>query len=81
MCVGVGLGWVWTEELCGADTKTNPPTSHTRFDVLTDANLGNQKRVLEMLKESKARFRSSVVGAGNTYASIRLSSRYSLPGT
>lgn len=51
-----------------------------RFDVLTDANLGNQKRVLEMLKESKARFRSSVVGAGNTYASIRLSSRYSLPG-
>lgn len=48
--------------------------------MLTDANLGNQKRVLEMLKESKARFRSSVVGAGNTYASIRLSSRYSLPG-
>jgi len=25
-------------------------------DVLTDANLGNQKRVLEMLKESKARY-------------------------
>ncbi|GAB5036284.1 zinc metalloprotease pitrilysin subfamily a, partial [Nannochloropsis oceanica] len=49
-------------------------------DVLTDANLGNQKRVLEMLKESKARYRSSVVGAGNSFASIRLSSRYSLPG-
>lgn len=27
--------------------------SMDRFDVLTDANLSNQKRVLEMLKESK----------------------------
>ena len=28
----------------------------------------------------QARYRSSVVGAGNQFASIRLSSRYSLPG-
>lgn len=28
----------------------------------------------------QARFRSSVVGAGNSFASVRLSSRYSLPG-
>jgi len=49
-------------------------------EVLTDANLDNQKRVIEMLKESKARFRSAVVGSGNSFAATRLSARYSLPG-
>lgn len=49
-------------------------------DVLTDANLDNKKRVLEMLKESKARYQSAVVGSGHSFAATRLSSRYTVPG-
>lgn len=44
-------------------------------DVLLTANLGNQKRAVEMLKESKVRKQSSVVSSGHTYAATRLASR------
>jgi presequence protease len=63
-----------------ATTSKAPELFDLMLQVLTDANLDNQKRVLEMLRESKARYRSSVVGAGHSFASTRLSSRYSLPG-
>uniref|UniRef100_A0A7S2FA16 Peptidase M16C associated domain-containing protein n=1 Tax=Octactis speculum TaxID=3111310 RepID=A0A7S2FA16_9STRA len=43
-------------------------------DILTGAQLNNQKRVVEMLKESKARQESSLVSAGHSYAAMRLAS-------
>ncbi|CAN0332809.1 unnamed protein product [Hapterophycus canaliculatus] len=46
------------------------------FDVMTDANLDSQQRVVEMLKESKARLASSIQGSGHSFANTRLEARY-----
>jgi Zn-dependent M16 (insulinase) family peptidase len=45
------------------------------YDVLSDANLGNQKRAIEILKEKKIQKQSSVVSSGHTYAATRLAAR------
>jgi len=49
-------------------------------DVLLTSRLDNQKRVVEMLKESKANIESSVVSTGHSYASQRLSASQTLGG-
>jgi hypothetical protein len=48
--------------------------------VLTDSNLGNQKRAVEMLRESKISKETSVITSGHTYAASRLAARYSFLG-
>ncbi|CAN0127407.1 unnamed protein product [Ectocarpus sp. 6 AP-2014] len=50
------------------------------FDVMTDANLDSQQRVVEMLKESKARLASSIQGSGHSFANTRLEARYTVDG-
>jgi len=49
-------------------------------DVLLNARLDNQKRALEMLKESKIRKETSVITSGHTFAATRLAARYSFLG-
>jgi len=49
-------------------------------EVLFDANLSNQKRAVEMLKESKVRKQSSVISSGHTYAASRMSSKRTFLG-
>lgn len=49
-------------------------------DVLMKANLGNEKRAVEMLKESKVRMQTSVITAGHSYGATRLAARHSLLG-
>jgi len=49
-------------------------------EVLLNANLDNQKRAVEMLKESKVRKETSVITSGHTFASTRLAARYSFMG-
>ena len=44
------------------------------------ANLGNEKRAVEMLKESKVRMQTSVITAGHSYGATRLAARHSLLG-
>jgi Zn-dependent M16 (insulinase) family peptidase len=44
--------------------------------MLTDARLDSKAKVIEMLKESKARMESSIQGSGHSYANIRLKARY-----
>ena len=48
--------------------------------VLLDANLGNQKRAIEMLKETKARRETQIITNGHTYGASRLGARYTLLG-
>jgi len=49
-------------------------------DVLTSAKLDNQKRIVEMLKESVSGLESNLVASGHAYASTRLSAPHSLAG-
>lgn len=49
-------------------------------DVLLNAKLDNQKRALEMLKESKIRKETSVITSGHTFAATRLAARFSFLG-
>ena len=49
-------------------------------DVLKGARFDNQKRIVEMLKESKAGMESSLVSSGHSYASTRLSSVHTVAG-
>ena len=49
-------------------------------DVLCNAQLSNQKRAVEMLKESKSRRESSVISSGHSYAAVRLGAKQSLMG-
>jgi Zn-dependent M16 (insulinase) family peptidase len=44
-------------------------------DILCHSQLNNQKRVIEMLKESKSRRESSVISSGNSYAAVRLGAK------
>eukprot|EP00551_Chaetoceros_affinis_P009802 CAMPEP_0203685048 /NCGR_PEP_ID=MMETSP0090-20130426/48343_1 /ASSEMBLY_ACC=CAM_ASM_001088 /TAXON_ID=426623 /ORGANISM="Chaetoceros affinis, Strain CCMP159" /LENGTH=1117 /DNA_ID=CAMNT_0050554233 /DNA_START=181 /DNA_END=3534 /DNA_ORIENTATION=+ len=48
--------------------------------ILTDANLDSQKKVVEMLKETKTRIESSIQGSGHSYSNTRMKARYSVPG-
>jgi Zn-dependent M16 (insulinase) family peptidase len=48
--------------------------------ALTTCRLDNQKRAVELLKESKIRRESSVVTSGHSYASTRLAAQHSLLG-
>jgi len=45
--------------------------------ILTESNFDSQKKVLEMLKESKARMESGIQGSGHQYAQSRIKARYS----
>lgn len=49
-------------------------------DMLCNTKLDNQKRAVEMLKESKVRKESSVISAGHTFGAARLASKYSFLG-
>ena len=48
--------------------------------ILNDANLDSEKKVIEMLKETKARIESSIQGSGHSYANTRMKARYSVDG-
>jgi len=45
--------------------------------MMKEANLDCQSKVLEMIRESKARLSSSIQGSGHQYSNSRLKSRYS----
>jgi Zn-dependent M16 (insulinase) family peptidase len=65
----------------GKAVKENLPVLFQLFaDILLTADLGNQKRAVEMLRESKARKESAVLTSGHTFAATRLSSRQSFLG-
>lgn len=49
-------------------------------DILTNSKLTNQKRAVEMLRESKIRKESSIVSAGHSYGAARLAGRQSFMG-
>ncbi len=49
-------------------------------DILLTADFSNQKRAVEMLKESKACKESAVLSSGHTFAATRLGSRSSFLG-
>eukprot|EP00559_Dactyliosolen_fragilissimus_P000950 CAMPEP_0184855064 /NCGR_PEP_ID=MMETSP0580-20130426/395_1 /TAXON_ID=1118495 /ORGANISM="Dactyliosolen fragilissimus" /LENGTH=1109 /DNA_ID=CAMNT_0027349485 /DNA_START=174 /DNA_END=3503 /DNA_ORIENTATION=- len=48
--------------------------------ILTDANLNSQARVIEMLKETKARLESAIQGSGHSIANTRMRSHYTVTG-
>eukprot|EP00560_Eucampia_antarctica_P004850 CAMPEP_0197831322 /NCGR_PEP_ID=MMETSP1437-20131217/9214_1 /TAXON_ID=49252 ORGANISM="Eucampia antarctica, Strain CCMP1452" /NCGR_SAMPLE_ID=MMETSP1437 /ASSEMBLY_ACC=CAM_ASM_001096 /LENGTH=1100 /DNA_ID=CAMNT_0043434181 /DNA_START=53 /DNA_END=3355 /DNA_ORIENTATION=+ len=48
--------------------------------MLTKANLDSQKKVIEMLKESKSGLESGIQGSGHSFANTRMSSRYTPAG-
>jgi len=45
--------------------------------ILTESNFDSQKKVLEILKESKARMESGIQGSGHQFAQSRIKARYS----
>jgi len=49
-------------------------------DVLLNANFNNQRRAVEILRESKARKESSIVTSGHSFAATRLAARHSFLG-
>lgn len=49
-------------------------------DILLNANLSNQKRAIEMLKESKIRKESSILSNGHSFGASRLAARHSFMG-
>lgn len=49
-------------------------------EVVSTPNLDDQRRVVEMLKETVAGFRSSIPAAGHTYADTRLRAQFSAAG-
>ena len=50
------------------------------FDILTDANLDSQSRIVEMLKETKSGIESSIQGSGHSYANTQIKSTYDASG-
>lgn len=48
--------------------------------ILTDSKLDSQKKVIEMLKESRSRLESSVQGAGHAVSNTRMKARYRVGG-
>jgi hypothetical protein len=63
-----------------ATTEKVPAMFELMTKVLTDANLDNQKRAVEMLRESKISKQTSVISSGQSYAASRLAARYSFMG-
>ena len=49
-------------------------------DMITNTKLDNQKRAVEMLKETKARKEGSVLSSGHTFGATRLGAKYSFLG-
>lgn len=49
-------------------------------DILMNAQLNNQQRAIEMLKESKSRKEASLLSSGHSYAATRLAGRHSFLG-
>lgn len=67
--------------ISGKSTSTKTDELFSIFElILTDAKLDSQKKVIEMLKESKTRLESSIQGSGHSYANTRMKARYSVPG-
>lgn len=67
--------------ITGKATSTKTDELFSIFNsILTDANLDSQKKVVEMLKETKTRIESSIQGSGHSYANTRMKARYSVPG-
>jgi len=65
----------------GKSTSTKTDELFSIFKlILTDAKLDSQKKVIEMLKEAKARSESSIQGSGHSYANTRMKARYSVSG-
>lgn len=59
----------------------NIPTLFELFsEILLNADFGNQKRAVEMLKESKVRKESAVLSSGHSFAATRLGGRSSFLG-
>ncbi|CAJ1907559.1 unnamed protein product [Cylindrotheca closterium] len=48
--------------------------------ILTDARLDSQSRVIEMLKESKSRRESAIIGSGHSAINTRMKARYRVGG-
>lgn len=48
--------------------------------ILTEAKLDSEKKVKEMIKETRARLESSIQGSGHSYANVRMNSRYTVNG-
>ena len=48
--------------------------------ILTDAKLDSQKKVIEMLRESRSRLEAGIQGSGHSFANTRMKARYSVPG-
>lgn len=48
--------------------------------ILTDAKLDSQKKVVEMLRESRSRIEANIQGSGHSYANTRIRSRYTANG-
>merc|ERR1719491_2651936 len=46
--------------------------------VLTESNLDSQKKVIEMLKETKTMIESNIQGSGHSYSNTRMKARYSV---
>jgi len=46
--------------------------------VLTESNLDSQKKVIEMLKETKTGIESNIQGSGHSYSNTRMKARYSV---
>jgi hypothetical protein len=63
-----------------AVTDKVPTMFNLMKEVLTDSNLNNQKRAVEMLRESKIGKETGVITSGHTFAASRLASRYSFLG-
>jgi Zn-dependent M16 (insulinase) family peptidase len=63
--------------LTGKSTKDKIPQLFDLFhEILCEAQLDNQKRAVEMLKESKSRRESSVISSGHSYGAIRIGARF-----
>ena len=48
--------------------------------ILTDANFDSQSKVIEMLKESRARMQSAIQGSGHSMINSRMSARHRVGG-
>jgi len=63
-----------------ATTEKIPILFDIFHDILANAKLDNQKRFVEMLKETKAAKESAVISSGHSYAATRLGSKFSYLG-
>jgi Zn-dependent M16 (insulinase) family peptidase len=65
----------------GKAVQENVPVLFELFsEILQGADFGNQKRAVEMLKESKVRKESAILSAGHSFAATRLAGRSSFLG-